>query len=151
MPRLVGRFIMDEPGLAVQFYSRIATFSILVDQEVVFASDIFQVALIALSFHKITLAESHVRHVGAVSTGMLGTAEQIECPVNALETADALGFIIKSYVAQNQMGGGAELLGHSGKPLVAFRSASWFCQNNPLVFGCFYTQGNLQLLTAHVA
>ena len=117
VPRLVGRFIMDEPGLAAQFYSRIATFSILVDQEVVFAQS----------------------GVGAVGIGMLGTAEQIECPVNALETADALGFIIKSYVAQNQMGGGAELLGHSGKPLVAFRSASWFCQNNPLVFGCFHT------------
>ena len=142
---------MDEPGLAAQFYSRIATFSILVDQEVVFAPDILQVALIALSFHKIALAEGHVRHVGAVGIGMLGTAEQIECPVNALETADALGFIIKSYVAQNQVGGGAELLGHSGKPLVAFRSASWFCQNNPLVFGCFHTQSNLQLFAAHVA
>ena len=75
VPSLVGRFIVDEPCIAVQLYCSISVGSILVDQEVIFSAHILQVALIALLAHEVALSEGYVWHVGAVAVAELGTAE----------------------------------------------------------------------------
>ena len=94
VPCLVGWFIMDEPCIAVELFGCISVGSVLVDQEVIFSAHILQVALIALLTHKIALAEGYVWHVGAVAVAMLGTAEQIECLADAVESANTLGCFV---------------------------------------------------------
>lgn len=48
---------------------------ILVDEKIVFAANIFQVALITLFLHEVALAERYVWHVAAITIGLLGTAQ----------------------------------------------------------------------------
>ena len=76
---------------------------ILVDEKIVFAANIFQVALIALFLHEVALAERYVWHVAAITIGLLGTAQNIVSLADAVETAYALGFLIKGYISQYQM------------------------------------------------
>ena len=76
---------------------------ILVDKKIVFAANIFQVALIALFLHEVALAERYVWHVAAITIGLLGTAQNIVSLADAVETAYALGFFIKGYISQYQM------------------------------------------------
>ena len=76
---------------------------ILVDEKIVFAANIFQVALIALFLHEVALAESYVWHVTAIAVGLLGTAQNIVSLADAVETAYALSFLIKGYISQDQM------------------------------------------------
>ena len=69
---------------------------ILVDEKIVFAANIFQVALIALFLHEVALAERYVWHVAAITIGLLGTAQNIVSLADAVETAYALGILIKA-------------------------------------------------------
>ena len=90
----------DEPCIAIQFCCSISAQCILVDEKIVFAANIFQVALIALLLHEVALAERYVWHVAAITIGLLGTTQNIVSLADAVETAYALGFLIKGYISQ---------------------------------------------------
>ena len=94
VPCLVGRLIAGEPCIAIQFYGCITECGILVYQEIVLATHKLQVALVALFAHEVALAECHVWHVGAVAIAVLGTAKQIECLADTVESANALGLVV---------------------------------------------------------
>ena len=151
VPSLVGWLITGEPGIAVQFYGGISECGILVYQEVVFATHILQVALVALFAHEVALAERHVGHVTAVAITVLGTAKQIECLADAVEAANALGLVVQTYVSQNQMVRVLAVACHGGQPLVVLRLAGRLGEDNPLILSRLYAQRNLQLLAAHIA
>ena len=70
---------------------------------------------------------------------------------DAVEAANALGLVVQTYVSQNQMVRVLAVACHGGQPLVVLRLAGRLGEDNPLILGCFYAQGNLQLLAAHVA
>ena len=89
--------------------------------------------------------------MGAVAIAVLGTAKQIECLADTVESANALGLVVQAYVAQYQVVRVLAVASHGHQPLVVLWLAGWFCEDNPLILGCFYAQGNLQLLAAHVA
>ena len=151
VPSLAGWLVMDEPSIAIQFYGSLATLCIFIDQEVILATYQLQVALITLLTHEVALAKGYIRHVSTITIGVLSTAKEIESLANALEAANTLGLFIEAYISQYQVVRLLTVACHGHQPLVVLWLARWLGHQNPFILGSLYTEGDLELLAAHVA
>ena len=120
-PRLVGRLLFYHPAVAVEDECRVASGGIFIDDEIIFATEQFQVAAVTVTTDKHALAEQEVAAIVTIGCSLKVFAYQVCCRVQAFETAEITGRVVVGGISDDKRFFVGALASHELEPLVGCR------------------------------